>query len=44
MNKYKGCNIKYKNITIQELLDLYDMGICCNCDADAKEVYFIQGR
>ena len=42
MNKYKGCNIKYKNITIQELLDLYDMSICCNCDADAKEVYFIQ--
>ena len=42
MNKYKGCNIKYENITIQEVLDFYAIGIYCNCDADAKEVYFIQ--
>ena len=39
-NKYKGCNIKYINLTIQELLDFYILGISCNCDGDNKEVYF----
>ena len=42
MNKYKSCNIKYKNITINELLEFYNLGIACNCDADKKEIYFIQ--
>ena len=41
MNKYKGCNIKYKNIAIQECFDFYDKGISCNCDGDNEEVYFI---
>ena len=40
MLKYEGCNIKYKNVSIQELLDFYILGISCNCDDDNKEVYF----
>ena len=39
-DKYKGCDINYINITLEECLEYYDKGIACNCDGDKKKVYF----
>ena len=41
-NKYAGCNIVYENITLEECINFYKLGIACNCDADNAEVYFMQ--
>lgn len=44
MNKFKNIVIKYENMTIEECFDLYNKNVCCICNADNRQLSFMEEK